>query len=804
MSFSQSLARLPFASSLAMLSSGAGEPHSASSAALVFDTPFSKTSQELIQFMTTLRGLGAQVYLDLPRIIVIGNQSAGKSSLVEAISGISVPRDAGTCTRCPMECRLTHSPDEWSCQISIRWEFDAAGRHLARGVQEVPFGPRITDKDQVEPMLRRAQAAILSTASGGPVAHFVDMDLAEVRSRMDPKSGERPLAFSRNTICVDLRGPDLADLSFVDLPGIVQNAEAEIVNLVEELVTSYADGNCLILVALPMSDDIENQKAARIARHADPLGLRTIGVLTKPDTIPAGSTKRRQMWLDVIEGREHPLQHGYYCTRQPDDDQRLEGITPAAARAAEARFFKTTAPWSTSTCSHRFGTANLVKTISKLLTKIISDWLPTLLSEVADQLAATNQALDALPPQIATEPSAFVLDLVTKFRNDVVELVQGSPQHPLLVQKNNETYERFMHAIRGTAPAFVPYEDAQHAPTRGKQQYTRLDEDEDEGKAVVRLGTKFMYLEDVRQHIQASVTRELPNNIPYPAKRALIHDFQKTWRTHSIACFGSVQGEFKKSLTDLTRQRFERFPRLKGVVAPIVMEQGELCSRPALAHLETILEVEIDAPPYTQNKHYYTEKREKHLAQYKQARWHPPTAKGSGSVPHGGGDGDTYASVQDLSASGGPSNGLRDEWSFAARRRPKVLSEENETLKDVLAGLMKLGYPATEEDLAKLKPADEYEEELVVMAEVRAYFQVAYKRIIDYVPRIIDLKLLYTLADRMQGVLIEKLGLGSAKADERCAAYIAEDPHVVASRTELLAKKKKLEEVQRALFDFGR
>jgi len=40
-----------------------------------------------------------QVDLDLPQIAVIGSQSAGKSSLIESISGITLPRAAGTCTR---------------------------------------------------------------------------------------------------------------------------------------------------------------------------------------------------------------------------------------------------------------------------------------------------------------------------------------------------------------------------------------------------------------------------------------------------------------------------------------------------------------------------------------------------------------------------------------------------------------------------------------------------------------------------------------------------------------------------------
>ncbi len=129
-----------------------------------------------------------------------------------------------------MECRLGYTPDAWFCQISVRWEFDGTGQRLEE-VQEVPFGPRLTDKALVEPMLRRAQAAILS-ASGGTgsreaaVARFVGMSLEEVRRSTDPKtSGVKALAFSWNTICVDLTGPDLVDLSFVDLPGAFPRAQ---------------------------------------------------------------------------------------------------------------------------------------------------------------------------------------------------------------------------------------------------------------------------------------------------------------------------------------------------------------------------------------------------------------------------------------------------------------------------------------------------------------------------------------------------------------------------------------------------
>ena len=123
------------------------------------------------------------------------------------------------------------------------------------------------------------------------------------------------------------------------------------------------------------TDDIENQKAMSLAKQVDPSGLRTIGVLTKPDTLTAGATRSKELWLDILEGRDlkHPLKLGYYCTRQPDDDERARGISGTDARAAEAAFFNNTAPWSTSGHQHRFGTTNLVSSISKLLTQIIRE-----------------------------------------------------------------------------------------------------------------------------------------------------------------------------------------------------------------------------------------------------------------------------------------------------------------------------------------------------------------------------------------------------------------------------------------------
>ena len=119
-----------------------------------------------------------QVDIDLPQIAVIGSQSAGKSSLIESISGITLPRAAGTCTRyvilfftlvilhqpsssCPTECRLSRSDSPWQCIVSLRFITDAQGQLLGQARNDI-FGSVIYDPSEVEDRIRRAQRAILN------------------------------------------------------------------------------------------------------------------------------------------------------------------------------------------------------------------------------------------------------------------------------------------------------------------------------------------------------------------------------------------------------------------------------------------------------------------------------------------------------------------------------------------------------------------------------------------------------------------------------------------------------------------
>jgi len=100
----------------------------------------------------------------------------------------------------------------WQCIVSLRSIVDGAGQPLGQARNE-PFGPIIYEKSEVEDRIRRAQRAILNPNK--PLKHFLEEDEQE---ELDSQ-----LSFSLNSVTLQISGPDVADLSFCDLPGMFRS-----------------------------------------------------------------------------------------------------------------------------------------------------------------------------------------------------------------------------------------------------------------------------------------------------------------------------------------------------------------------------------------------------------------------------------------------------------------------------------------------------------------------------------------------------------------------------------------------------
>jgi len=525
---------------------------------------------------------------------------------------------------------------------------------------------------------------------------------------------------------VDISDPEATDLSFADLPGLIHNETQDKIDLVRSLVEEYiARPNTLILVTIPMSDNMENQQAVRLARDADFDGERTIGVLTKPDTLSTGATSARQRWKQVIDGRLHPLKHGYYCVRLPDDDERSRNVTGASLQRLNSEFFASTSPWNEVDDHYRLGIPGFVSDISKLLIRRIELALPKLKEDVDRLLIECNEGLGNLPAVITNDPHTEILGRITRFCSALSDAVYGRSQDKSLVHADRNNYDVFKENIILTYPKFEP--STQLEVKKGEP----LD--------------PLMNLHDVRDVIKSKITWELPHNIPFEAKKVLIIGCIDRWRQPAQSCFLTVVTTMSDFVDGLLATNFGRFRKLERHMRLVTRAELDKYKNRGSQALENALERE-NVPVFLGNIQDFDSARKKWLAHYK----HECQNYGRRAFPIG------RSSNSECSGPG---------------------SEDENTV------------------------IDDFEDELVVMAEVHAYFEVAHKRISHSVPMTIEHSLNQPLANNMQETLLKSL-FEDPSATESMKDLLSEEPSIAITRERLESKKVRLLEIKAKLNDF--
>jgi hypothetical protein len=116
-------------------------------------------------------------------------------------------------------------------------------------------------------------------------------------------------AISSEPIDLRIYSPNVPDLTLIDLPGYVQISSLDQPENLKEKISSLCDKYIrepnIILAVCAADVDLANSPALRASRRVDPLGLRTIGVITKMDLVPA------EQGASILAGNRYPLHLGY-------------------------------------------------------------------------------------------------------------------------------------------------------------------------------------------------------------------------------------------------------------------------------------------------------------------------------------------------------------------------------------------------------------------------------------------------------------------------------------------------------------
>ena len=251
------------AGAFALDSEGAEDERSEDTAAR--DDQMMMLTRKMIEIRSLLQTIGRSESLTLPSIVVVGSQSSGKSSVLEAIVGHEfLPKGSNMVTRRPIELTLVNTPKAHA----EYGEFPALGLS------------KITDFSQIQKTLTDLNLAV-------PDKDCVSDDPIQLR------------------IC----SPNVPDLSLIDLPGYIQveafDQPTELKVKIQELCEKYIQPPNVILAISAADVDLANSTALRASRRVDPRGERTIGVVTKMDLVDP--TRGAQMLSD----KHYPLRLGY-------------------------------------------------------------------------------------------------------------------------------------------------------------------------------------------------------------------------------------------------------------------------------------------------------------------------------------------------------------------------------------------------------------------------------------------------------------------------------------------------------------
>ncbi|XP_058734092.1 dynamin-related protein 4C-like [Vicia villosa] len=325
--------------------------------------------------------------IQLPTIVVVGDQSSGKSSVLESLAGISLPRGQEICTRVPLVMRLQNHSLQ---QAALVLEYNG---------KEVP-----TDEANVSDAINTATEELAGTSKG---------------------VSNTPL-----TLIVKKNG--VPDLTMVDLPGItrvpVHGQPDNICDQIKDMIMEYiTPPESIILNVISANVDFATCESIRMSQTVDKTGLRTLAVVTKSDTSPEGL-------LEKVTANDVNIGLGYVCVRN-----RIGEETYEEARNVEQKLFESHSLLSKIDKSI-VGIPVLAQKLVQIQAKVISKTLPAIIKNINEKLAYSLHEMKILPANLsslADAMSAFLL---------IVSLSKDSLRKILLIGEFEEyPDEKQMH-----------------------------------------------------------------------------------------------------------------------------------------------------------------------------------------------------------------------------------------------------------------------------------------------------------------------------------------------------------------------
>ncbi|KAH7920905.1 hypothetical protein BV22DRAFT_1198589 [Leucogyrophana mollusca] len=478
----------------------------------------------------TFSNLGGE--LDMPQLVVVGSQSAGKSSVLENIVGRDfLPRGQGIVTRRPLVLQLIHTPlpdptasPSSSTPMYTEW------------AQFLHIDKRFTDFNEIRREIEQETFRVAGQNKG----------------------------VSKLPISLRIYSPDVLDLTLVDLPGLtkipVGDQPSDIERQIRNLVLDYiSKPNSVILAVSAANVDLANSDSLKLARSVDPQGRRTIGVLTKLDLMDAGTNA-----LDILTGRVYPLKLGFIGVVNRSQQDINSEKTMSDALDSETEFFRNHSAYRN--IAHKNGTKYLARTLNQVLMNHIRDKLPDMKARLNTLMGQAQQELnnfgDAAIFGDKNQQGALVLRLMNQFAHDFIASIEGT-------KVDISTKE-----LSGGARIYYIFNDVFGHALASIDSTSNLDN------------------QDIRTAIRNSTGPRPSLFVPESAFDLLVKPQIKLLEAPSLRCVELVYEELVKICHNCTSTELERFPRLHAQLIECVSELLRERLGPTSEYAQSLIEIQ--------------------------------------------------------------------------------------------------------------------------------------------------------------------------------------------------------------------
>ncbi|KAL4999594.1 P-loop containing nucleoside triphosphate hydrolase protein [Aspergillus recurvatus] len=428
-------------------------------------------SSEQLAFIDELHKLGLSSSIELPELVVVGDQSTGKSSVLQAITEVSFPVKQDTCTRFPV-------------QISFRQTAEVT----VPPVKATITPGRLTEKDDA--FLARTKGFCMESEALTQEALKDMIDkAAECIFEKDMAKSDR---LSDAVLRIERSGPDEMHWTIVDLPGLIRNGTSTKVPvppngtlangssathngvpsatdgaIAEALVREYMQNERNIVLLVVDDVDVRRQRSLEIAQSIPGLQSRSIGVLSKCDKREEGSGE----WMvSLLQNNRIPnvphLDHGWFGIRNRRPIE--SNFTDAERDEAEEREFARP-PWRDAP-KDRFGIRALMNYVDRERRVQLQKGMPQIIAEIRQKLKECEDELTKMG-EARTSPGAqrsFVWQFCAKMQEMTEAALRGryqtiaSVDHRVklryLIQERLEEFGAAVYPIQEFNAPFNSYE----------------------------------------------------------------------------------------------------------------------------------------------------------------------------------------------------------------------------------------------------------------------------------------------------------------------------------------------------------